>query len=108
MNVYFVDELSTCVPSDFCGHTRVVFYCPFPDKLLANEAFRVLEHWEFRAYNPDLGLIVRLLARGGERTIQNSLVKLRHLSANSVSRFFLHRQMFSNISESGDSNITWK
>lgn len=56
MNVYFVDELSTCVPSDFCGHTRVVFYCPFPDKLLANEAFRVLEHWEFRAYNPDLGL----------------------------------------------------
>ena len=36
-DVYFVDQLSTCVPFlRILGHTRVVFYCHFPDKLLAN------------------------------------------------------------------------
>ena len=36
-DVYFVDQLSTCVPFlRSIGHTRVVFYCHFPDKLLAN------------------------------------------------------------------------
>ncbi|KIK70073.1 glycosyltransferase family 4 protein [Collybiopsis luxurians FD-317 M1] len=36
-DVYFVDQLSTCVPFlRNIGHTRVVFYCHFPDKLLAN------------------------------------------------------------------------
>ncbi|KDR81960.1 hypothetical protein GALMADRAFT_90454 [Galerina marginata CBS 339.88] len=39
-DVYFVDQLSTCVPFlRILGHTRVVFYCHFPDKLLANGAF---------------------------------------------------------------------
>ncbi|KIK03979.1 glycosyltransferase family 4 protein [Laccaria amethystina LaAM-08-1] len=39
-DVYFVDQLSTCVPFlRAVGHTRVVFYCHFPDKLLANGAF---------------------------------------------------------------------
>lgn len=39
-DVYFVDQLSTCVPFlRLLGHTRVVFYCHFPDKLLANGAF---------------------------------------------------------------------
>ncbi|KAF8898238.1 hypothetical protein CPB84DRAFT_1780681, partial [Gymnopilus junonius] len=39
-DVYFVDQLSTCVPFlRTLGHTRVVFYCHFPDKLLANGAF---------------------------------------------------------------------
>ena len=39
-DIYFVDQLSTCVPllRDF-GHTRVVFYCHFPDKLLADGAY---------------------------------------------------------------------
>ncbi|PPR06229.1 hypothetical protein CVT24_000620 [Panaeolus cyanescens] len=39
-DVFFVDQLSTCVPllRNF-GHARVVFYCHFPDKLLANGAF---------------------------------------------------------------------
>lgn len=39
-DVYFVDQLSTCVPFlRILGRTRVVFYCHFPDKLLANGAF---------------------------------------------------------------------
>ncbi|KAF8968235.1 mannosyltransferase [Flammula alnicola] len=39
-DVYFVDQLSTCVPFlRVLGHTRVVFYCHFPDKLLASGAF---------------------------------------------------------------------
>ncbi|KAJ6547195.1 mannosyltransferase [Mycena capillaripes] len=39
-DVYFVDQLSTCVPFlRTIGRTRVVFYCHFPDKLLANGEF---------------------------------------------------------------------
>lgn len=39
-DVYFVDQLSTCVPIfRILAHKRVVFYCHFPDKLLANGAF---------------------------------------------------------------------
>ncbi|TFK62474.1 alpha-1,3-mannosyltransferase ALG2 [Pluteus cervinus] len=39
-DVYFVDQLSTCIPflRAFGGY-RVVFYCHFPDKLLANGEF---------------------------------------------------------------------
>lgn len=39
-DVYFVDQLSTCVPllRALTG-TRVVFYCHFPDKLLADGAY---------------------------------------------------------------------
>ncbi|KAF5349523.1 hypothetical protein D9756_008993 [Leucocoprinus leucothites] len=39
-DVFFVDQLSTCVPFlRSIGKIRVVFYCHFPDKLLANGAF---------------------------------------------------------------------
>ncbi|KAF7441232.1 Alpha-1,3-mannosyltransferase-like protein [Pleurotus ostreatus] len=39
-DVYFVDQLSTCIPFlRTFGKTRVVFYCHFPDKLLANGEF---------------------------------------------------------------------
>lgn len=39
-DIFFVDQLSTCIPLlRFCGGKRVVFYCHFPDKLLANDAF---------------------------------------------------------------------
>jgi len=39
-DVYFVDQLSTCVPLlRILGNTRVVFYCHFPDKLLAGGAY---------------------------------------------------------------------
>ncbi|KAJ7043331.1 mannosyltransferase [Mycena alexandri] len=39
-DVYFVDQLSTCVPFlRSIGGTRVVFYGHFPDKLLANGEF---------------------------------------------------------------------
>lgn len=39
-DIFFVDQLSTCIPflRMFCGK-RVVFYCHFPDKLLANGAY---------------------------------------------------------------------
>ncbi|KAJ7577398.1 glycosyltransferase family 4 protein [Mycena floridula] len=36
-DVYFVDQLSTCIPLlRIIGGTRVVFYCHFPDKLLSD------------------------------------------------------------------------
>ncbi|KAI6022008.1 glycosyltransferase family 4 protein [Pisolithus marmoratus] len=39
-DVFFVDQLSTCIPLlRLLGGKRVVFYCHFPDKLLANGAF---------------------------------------------------------------------
>lgn len=39
-DVFFVDQLSTCVPLlRVIGKTRVVFYCHFPDKLLADGAY---------------------------------------------------------------------
>ncbi|KAF5380113.1 hypothetical protein D9615_006240 [Tricholomella constricta] len=39
-DIYFVDQLSTCIPFlRTLGKTRVVFYCHFPDKLLAHGAF---------------------------------------------------------------------
>lgn len=39
-DVYFVDQLSTCVPLlRNIAKTRVVFYCHFPDKLLADGAY---------------------------------------------------------------------
>ncbi|KAI0255312.1 alpha-1,3-mannosyltransferase ALG2 [Lactifluus subvellereus] len=39
-DVYFVDQLSTCIPAlRFLSRKRVVFYCHFPDKLLANGEF---------------------------------------------------------------------
>lgn len=39
-DVYFVDQLSTCVPLlRLFDQTRVVFYCHFPDKLLADGAY---------------------------------------------------------------------
>jgi hypothetical protein len=39
-DIYFVDQLSTCIPFlRIFGKTRVVFYGHFPDKLLAYGAF---------------------------------------------------------------------
>lgn len=39
-DVYFIDQLSTCVPFlRAFARKRVVFYCHFPDKLLANGAY---------------------------------------------------------------------
>ncbi|EGN96370.1 glycosyltransferase family 4 protein [Serpula lacrymans var. lacrymans S7.3] len=39
-DVFFVDQLSTCIPLiRLWGKKRVIFYCHFPDKLLANGEF---------------------------------------------------------------------
>ncbi|KAF5374872.1 hypothetical protein D9758_000100 [Tetrapyrgos nigripes] len=57
-DVFFVDQLSTCVPflRSFTG-IRVVFYCHFPDKLLANGVF--IEDPEQRPNPPLLKQIYR-------------------------------------------------
>ena len=55
-DVYFVDQLATCVPFlRLIGQTRVVFYCHFPDKLLANGAFV-----EGQAFTKDVSLVKRI------------------------------------------------
>lgn len=55
-DVYFVDQLSTCIPLlRVFGHTRVLFYCHFPDKLLADGAYE-----EGRPARKDVGLLKRL------------------------------------------------
>lgn len=39
-DVFFVDQLTTCVPLlRFVAGKRIVFYCHFPDKLLADGAY---------------------------------------------------------------------
>jgi alpha-1,3/alpha-1,6-mannosyltransferase len=39
-DVFFVDQLSTCIPLlRYFAAKRVVFYCHFPDKLLADGAY---------------------------------------------------------------------
>lgn len=39
-DVYFVDQLSTCIPFlRTFAKTRVIFYCHFPDKLLAGGSY---------------------------------------------------------------------
>jgi alpha-1,3/alpha-1,6-mannosyltransferase len=55
-DVYFVDQLATCVPFlRLIGQTRVVFYCHFPDKLLANGAFV-----EGQRFTKNVSLVKRL------------------------------------------------
>lgn len=55
-DVFFVDQLSTCVPFfRTFAKKRVVFYCHFPDKLLANASFT-----EVLASKRGLSLIRRL------------------------------------------------
>lgn len=55
-DVYFVDQLATCVPFlRLIGQTRVVFYCHFPDKLLANGAFA-----EGQAFTKNVSLVKRI------------------------------------------------
>ena len=52
-DAFFVDQLSACVPllRVFHPHTRTLFYCHFPDKLLANrqswiqETYRLPFDW---------------------------------------------------------------
>lgn len=55
-DVYVVDQLSTCVPllRAFAG-TRVLFYCHFPDKLLADGAYE-----EGRPTKKNAGLLKRM------------------------------------------------
>ncbi|KAF5389986.1 hypothetical protein D9757_003742 [Collybiopsis confluens] len=62
-DVFFVDQLSTCVPFlRSIGHTRVVFYCHFPDKLLASGEY--IEDPTARAQrNLQMGGILKRLYR---------------------------------------------
>ncbi|KAI5995001.1 glycosyltransferase family 4 protein [Pisolithus albus] len=55
-DVFFVDQLSTCIPLlRLLGGKRVVFYCHFPDKLLANGAFV-----EGRVQKRNMGILKRV------------------------------------------------
>lgn len=55
-DVFFVDQLSTCIPFlRELARTRVVFYCHFPDKLLADG-----EYVEGEAMRRNAGLLKRL------------------------------------------------
>lgn len=55
-DVFFVDQLSTCIPFlRTLAKKRVVFYCHFPDKLLANASFT-----EVLASKRGLSLVRRL------------------------------------------------
>jgi hypothetical protein len=57
-DIYFVDQLSTCIPIlRVFTKTRVLFYCHFPDKLLANGA---LVEGQLRAKLPLLKQLYRL------------------------------------------------
>ncbi|KAI0046923.1 glycosyltransferase family 4 protein [Auriscalpium vulgare] len=77
-DVYFVDQLSTCVPflRSF-ARKRVVFYCHFPDKLLANGEFvegkmrkngSVLK----RAYRLPMDLLEEVTTRNADIILANS------------------------------------
>ncbi|KAF8650067.1 hypothetical protein AX16_005431 [Volvariella volvacea WC 439] len=62
-DVYFVDQLSTCVPFlKIVGDTRVVFYCHFPDKLLASGEFQFTKSSEGKGKAPqnDMGLLKKM------------------------------------------------
>lgn len=70
-DVYFVDQLSTCVPllRVFAGR-RVVFYCHFPDKLLANGEFsedvgkmRMRGGWLKRVYRMPMDWVEEITTR---------------------------------------------
>lgn len=70
-DVYFVDQLSTCVPflRLFAGR-RVVFYCHFPDKLLANGEFsedvgkmRMRGGWLKRVYRMPMDWVEEVTTR---------------------------------------------
>lgn len=55
-DIFFVDQLSTCIPFiRSLIQRRVVFYCHFPDKLLANG-----EYAEGKAFRRRGGLLKRL------------------------------------------------
>jgi alpha-1,3/alpha-1,6-mannosyltransferase len=55
-DVYFVDQLSTCIPFlRAIANRRVVFYCHFPDKLLADG-----EYVEGRSTRQNAGFLKRL------------------------------------------------
>ncbi|EIM82392.1 glycosyltransferase family 4 protein [Stereum hirsutum FP-91666 SS1] len=79
-DVYFVDQLSTCVPllRLFAGR-RVVFYCHFPDKLLANGEFsedvgkmRMRGGWLKRVYRMPMDWVEEVTTRQADMILANS------------------------------------
>ncbi|KXN91966.1 Alpha-1,3/1,6-mannosyltransferase ALG2 [Leucoagaricus sp. SymC.cos] len=78
-DVYFVDQLSTCVPFlRAIGKTRVVFYCHFPDKLLANGAFvdgelvKAQGSLQKRLYRYPMDLLEEVTTRQADVILANS------------------------------------
>jgi alpha-1,3/alpha-1,6-mannosyltransferase len=57
-DIYFVDQLSTCIPFlRTFANTRVVFYCHFPDKLLAMAGSRNGGFVEGHSVRKNLGFL---------------------------------------------------
>ncbi|KAH9178945.1 glycosyltransferase family 4 protein [Lactarius sanguifluus] len=77
-DVYFVDQLSTCIPAlRLLAHKRVVFYCHFPDKLLANGEFvegNMTKHGGLlkRAYRVPMDWLEEITIRNADIILANS------------------------------------
>ncbi|EIN07946.1 alpha-1,3-mannosyltransferase ALG2 [Punctularia strigosozonata HHB-11173 SS5] len=77
-DVYFVDQLSTCVPLlRAFGHTRVLFYCHFPDKLLADGEYvagkiRKKNSLLKRIYRMPMDMLEELTTRQADVILANS------------------------------------
>lgn len=84
-DVYFVDQLSTCIPFlRLLAKKRVVFYCHFPDKLLASGEFVEGEagRWKAGVVKGSYRLPMDLLE---EWTTRTSRATLRVLFSNRYS-----------------------
>ncbi|KAI0034997.1 alpha-1,3-mannosyltransferase ALG2 [Vararia minispora EC-137] len=77
-DVYFVDQLSICIPLlRLLGGRRVVFYCHFPDKLLANGEYvegKMLRQGGLlkRAYRVPMDWLEEVTTRNADIILANS------------------------------------
>ncbi|KAF9649913.1 glycosyltransferase family 4 protein, partial [Thelephora ganbajun] len=83
-DVYFVDQLSTCIPFlRLLTKKRVVFYCHFPDKLLANGEFVEGESGRWKAglvkglYRLPMDLLEEWTTRQADVILANSLFTVK-------------------------------
>ncbi|KAI1791532.1 mannosyltransferase [Ganoderma leucocontextum] len=89
-DVFFVDQLSTCIPFlRAFAHTRVLFYCHFPDKLLADGAYvegRIKRGSALkRIYRLPMDLVEEATTRQADTILANSKFTVsvfkRHMSS---------------------------
>lgn len=75
-DVFFVDQLSTCIPLlRLCTGTPVLFYCHFPDKLLSEGQFAVSKKksgWLKKLYRLPMDWLEETTTRQGDVLLVNS------------------------------------